>query len=58
MGNTKSNILERLDDIASDYILGADFNTLKKMNDKKYCDRVTIVTKDILEKQFSHLDIE
>lgn len=58
MGNTQSNILERLDDIASDYILGADFNTLKNMKDKQYCEKVTIVTKEILEKQFSHLDIE
>jgi hypothetical protein len=58
MGNTQSNILERLDDIASDYILEADYKTLKKMKDKEYCDKVTIVTKEILEKQFSHLDIE
>lgn len=58
MGNTQSNILERLDDIASEYILGADYNTLRKMKEKDYCHKVTIVTKDILEKQFSHLDIE
>ena len=58
MGNTQSNILERLDDIASDYILGADYNTLRKMKEKDYCNKVTIVTKEILEKQFSHLDIE
>lgn len=58
MGNSQSNILERLDDIASDYILGADFNTMRKMKEKDYCNKVTIVTKDILEKQFSHMDIE
>jgi len=58
MGNSQSNLLERLDDIASEYILQADFNTLKKLQDKDYCEKVTIVTKDILLKQFSHMDIE
>jgi hypothetical protein len=58
MGNTQSNILERLDDIASEYILDADYRTLSKMKDKDYCNKVTIVTKDILDKQFDYLDIE
>lgn len=58
MGNTQSNIVERLDDIATEYILDADFQTLSKMKDKDYCNKVTIVTKDILDKQFDHLDIE
>ena len=58
MGNSQSNILERLDDIASDYILDADYQTLKNLKDQEYCNKVTIVTKDILDKQFNHLDIE
>jgi hypothetical protein len=58
MGNTQSNILERLDDIASDYILDSDYQTLKKLQDHEYCNKVTIVTKDILDKQFNHLDID
>jgi hypothetical protein len=58
MGNTQSNLLERLDDIASEYILDADYQTLQKLKDQEYCNKVTIVTKEILDKQFHHLDIE
>jgi hypothetical protein len=59
MGNILStkNIVERLDEIAAEYILTSEYNTLRQLNDNKYCNKITIITKDILQ-QFHNMDIE
>jgi hypothetical protein len=61
MGNTINNqasIFETLDKISSDYILSMDYNALSRMGNEEYCNKFTMITKDILDKQFNKLDIQ
>lgn len=55
---SKESLLERLDYIASHYILTMDFESLKKLHTKEYCNKLVIITRDIFDKYFSELDIE
>ena len=67
MGNQKSslkkqkvgdiNILRLMDTIASKYILTQNFRDLKKLDDKKYCDELTILTSEIINNRLSPLEI-
>jgi hypothetical protein len=64
MGNItpKSNKKEQtfgkiIDNIATYYILTADFQSLKKLYDKQYCDNLIILTSDILDRYLSVLEI-
>lgn len=54
----KDSLLERLDYIASHYILTMDFNSLKKMYDKNYCNKLVIITGEIFDKYLTDLDVE
>jgi hypothetical protein len=47
-----------IDYIATHYILTMDFQNLKKLYDKDYCDKLVILTSDIIQKYFTDLDIE
>ena len=47
-----------VDDIAVNYILTMDNESLKKLNEKSYCDEITSLTSDILEKEFTHLELQ
>ena len=47
-----------IDYIATHYILTMDFQSLKKLYDKDYCDKLVILTSDIIQKYFTDLDIE
>lgn len=72
MGNSNSNIqggsindnntklIEKsdLDSIVSEYILSMDFQNLKKMYDKDYCNRLVNLTADILNRRFSSVELE
>ena len=68
MGNTNStnttnplnktgNFYEIIDYIASHYILTMDFESLKKLSQKEYCDKLVIITSDIIKDHFSERDI-
>jgi hypothetical protein len=46
-----------IDYIATYYILTMDFNSLKKLADKEYCDKMVILTSDIIERYFTDMDI-
>jgi hypothetical protein len=46
-----------IDYIATKYILTADFQNLKKLYEKDYCDNLIILTSDIIEKYFTDLEI-
>jgi hypothetical protein len=46
-----------LDYIATYYILTMDFQSLRKLNDKQYCDKLIILTSDILERYFTDTEI-
>lgn len=46
-----------LDYIATYYILTMDFQSLRKLYDKQYCDKLIILTSDILERYFTDTEI-
>jgi len=52
------SLLERLDFIATNYILTMDFKNLKKMHNKEYCNELVLITTDIFNKYLSDLEIQ
>jgi len=48
---------ELMDYLASNYITTASFKALKKMNEKEYCDKMVVLTTDLLNKYFDSVDI-
>ncbi len=46
-----------LDYIATHYILTLDFKSLRKLYDKEYCDKLVILTSDIIQRYFTDLEI-
>jgi hypothetical protein len=46
-----------LDYIATQYILTLDFKSLRKLYDKEYCDKLVILTSDIIQRYFTDLEI-
>ena len=48
---------ELMDYLASNYITTASFKSLKKMNEKEYCDKMVVLTTDLLNKYFDSVDI-
>ena len=54
---TKESLLERLDFIATNYILTMDFKSLKKMYNTEYCNKLVLITSDIFNKYFTDLEI-
>jgi len=59
--NTKKdgfdNFYQIIDYIATYYILTMDFQSLSKLSQKEYCDKLVIITADIIKKNFTDLDI-
>ena len=54
----KNNIYEVVNYIATHYILTMNFETLTKLSDKTYCDKLIILTSKIFEDKFNEMDIE
>ena len=54
---SKESLLERLDFIATNYILTMDFKSLKKMYNTEYCNKLVLITADIFNKYFTDLEI-
>jgi hypothetical protein len=52
-----SNFYQVIDTIASYYILTMDFQSLTKLSDKEYCDKLVIITSDIIKNYFNDLEI-
>ena len=48
---------EIIDYIATYYILTADYVSLTKLYDREYCDKLVVLTSDIIERYFTDLDI-
>ena len=48
---------EIIDYIATNYILTMDFENLKKLNDQQYCDKLVVLTSDIIDRYFTPLEI-
>jgi len=54
-GNEKLN--DELDYIATYYILTMDFQSLRKLYDKQYCNELVVLTSDIMNRYFSDINI-
>jgi hypothetical protein len=51
------NFYEVIDYIATYYILTMNFKSLSKLSDKEYCDKLIVLTSDIIERYFNELDV-
>ena len=51
------NLGQLIDYIATHYILTMNFESLKKLSEKTYCDQLVVLTADIIEKYFTPLEI-
>ena len=49
---------DKLDFIATHYILTMDFNSLRKLYEKDYCEKLVLLTSNIIDKNFNHLEID
>jgi len=58
LNNTnKKSLYEEIDYIAADYILTSDFKSLTHLKEKEYCNKLVVLTSDILEKYLEPKDI-
>ena len=55
--NKFDNFYEVMDYIATHYILTMDFESMSKLSEPEYCDKLVIITSDIIKKYFNDLDI-
>jgi hypothetical protein len=51
-------IYDLVDDIATNYILTMDFQSLKNMSNPEYCNKLLALTTDIINKKFNQHEIE
>lgn len=51
------SISQILDYVATYYILTMDFKSLKNLYDKEYCDKLVILTSDIIDRYFTDMEI-
>jgi hypothetical protein len=51
------NFYDIIDYIATYYILTMDFKSLSKLSEKAYCDKLVILTSDIIERYFNDMEI-
>ena len=47
-----TEFLAKLNEIATDYILGQNFQDMVRLTNSKYCDDLVIITSKILKKSF------
>lgn len=52
------NLYDVIDYIATYYILTMDFKSLSKLSEKDYCDKLVILTSDIIERYFNNMEVE
>ena len=55
--NKFENFYEIIDYIATYYILTMDFKNLSKLSEKAYCDKLVVLTSDIVERYFNDMEI-
>ena len=51
------NFYDIIDYIATYYILTMDFKSLSKLSEKAYCDKLIILTSDIIQRYFNDMEI-
>jgi hypothetical protein len=52
-----NNFDDAIDYIASKYILTSDFQSLKKLSEKEYCEKLVVLTSEIMDRYFNHQQI-
>ena len=52
-----SELSDYIDKLASEYILNMDIKNLSRMSNKQYCDKLVVLTGDILSNKFDHAEI-
>jgi hypothetical protein len=48
----------KIDDIATNYILTMDFKSLKKLSEKEYCDKLVLMTSEIFENNLNSKEVK
>lgn len=51
------SLAETLDYISTYYIITMDFQNLKKLHKKEYCEKITMLTSDIIDKKFNESQV-
>ena len=51
------NFYEIIDYIATYYILTMDFKSLSKLSEKSYCDKLVVLTSDIIDRYFNDTEV-
>jgi hypothetical protein len=58
-GEVESELIEdKLDKIATNYILTMDFQSLQQLYKKEYCDKLIVLTSNIIDKHFSDIEVD
>lgn len=52
------NFYKIVDHIATQYILTMDFQSLSKLSEKAYCDKLVVLTSDIVDRYFNEVDVQ
>jgi hypothetical protein len=55
--NNFDNFYDIIDYIATYYILTMDFKSLSKLSEKAYCDKLVILTSDIVDRYFNDMEV-
>jgi len=58
LNENNTEFLTKLNEIATDYILGQNFQDMVKLTNSKYCDDLVIITSKILKKSFFSKQIQ
>ena len=51
------NFYTMIDYVATNYILTMDFKSLTKLSEKEYCDKLVVLSSDIINKNFTDLEV-
>jgi hypothetical protein len=57
LADSNSKFLSKLNDIATNYILGQNFQDMIRLTNSKYCDDLVIITSKLLKQSYSHQEI-
>ena len=57
LAESNSKFLSKLNDIATNYILGQNFQDMIRLTNSKYCDDLVIITSKLLKKSYSDQEI-
>ena len=52
-----NNFYDIIDHIATYYILTMDFKSLSKLCEKEYCDKLVVITSDIIKRYFNDMEV-